>query len=49
MDPICTDLTDGILLVDPKEANRVKKRSNWFIPYEGIQYKRSLPGPSYIV
>ena len=42
MEPIHTYLTDGTLPSDPKEADKVKKRSNWFILYEGILYKRSF-------
>jgi len=38
-------LTDGTLPLDPKEADRMKKRSNWFILYEGILYKRSFAWP----
>jgi len=45
MDPIRTYLVDGILLVDLKEADRVKQRSNWCILYEGILYKRSFASP----
>ena len=33
MDPIRTYFTDG-----NKEVDKVKKRSNWFILYEGILY-----------
>jgi len=42
MDPIRAYLDDSTLLVDPKEVDIVKKRSNWFILYEGILYKSSL-------
>ena len=38
-------LTDGTLPSDPKEVDKVKKRSNWFILYEGILYKRSFAQP----
>jgi len=31
MDPIRAYLVDGALLADPKEADKVNKRSNWFI------------------
>ena len=41
MEPTRAYLADGTLPSDPKEANKVKKRSNWFILYEGIIYKRS--------
>ena len=45
MDPIRAYLTDGTLPLNPKEVDRVKKRSNWFILYEGILYKRSFAQP----
>jgi len=45
MEPIRTYLTNGTLLADPKEAEKVKKRSNWFISYEGILCKRSFTWP----
>jgi len=45
MDPIHAYLADGTLAVDPKEADRVKKRSNQSILYEGIPYKRSFAWP----
>jgi len=45
MDHIRVYLTKGKLLSDPKEADEVKKRSNWFILYEGILYKRSFARP----
>ena len=45
MDPFCTHLTDGTLPADPKEADRVRKRMNWFIIYEKILYKKSFPRP----
>jgi len=45
MDPIHAYLTNGTLLSDPKEADKVKKRSNWFILYKGILYKRSFALP----
>ena len=45
MDLIHAYLTDGTLPPDPKEADKVKKRLNWFILYEGILYKRSFTRP----
>jgi len=42
MEPIRAYLTDGTLPSDPKEADKVKKRSNWFILYKGILYKKSF-------
>ena len=45
MDPIRTCPTDGTLPLDPKEADKGRKRSNWFILYEGILYKRSFVRP----
>ena len=45
MDPIREYLTDDTLPPDPKEADKVKKRSNWFILYEGILYKKSFAYP----
>ena len=45
MDLICAYLTDSTPAPDPKEADKVKKRSNWFILYEGILYKRSFTSP----
>ena len=44
MDPIRVYLTDDTLHADSKEADRVKWRSNWFILYEGILYKKSFVG-----
>jgi len=45
MEPIRAYLADGTLPTDAKEAEKVKKRSNWFILYEGILYKRSFARP----
>ena len=45
MEPIRASLTNGILPSNPKEADKVKKRSNWFILYEGILYKRYFVRP----
>jgi len=45
MEPIRVYLADGTLPEDPKEAEKVKKRSNWFILCEGILYKRSFARP----
>jgi len=45
MDPIRAYIIDGTLPMDPKEADKVKKRSNWFILYEGILHKRSFARP----
>jgi len=45
VDPIRTYLANGTLPADPKEADRVKRWSSWFILYEGILYKRSFAQP----
>ena len=45
MDPIRMYLADEMLPPDPKEANRAKRRANWFILYDGILYKRSYARP----
>jgi len=45
MESIRAYLTNGTLLADAKEAEKVKKRSNWFILYEGILYKQSFARP----
>ena len=45
MDPIRAYLTDGTLLADQKEVDRVNRWSNWFILYEGILYKQSYAWP----
>ena len=45
IDPICAYLPDSTHPADPKEADGVKKRSNWFIPYEGILYNKSFARP----
>jgi len=45
MEPIHAYLIDGTMPSDPKEADKVKKRSNLFILYEGILYKRSFALP----
>jgi len=45
MDPIPVYLADGTLPTDSKEANRVKRRANWFILYDGILYKWSFMQP----
>ena len=42
MDPIRTYLADDKLPSDYKEADRIKRRVNWFILYDGILYKRSF-------
>ena len=42
MEPIRADLANGTLPADAKEAEKVKKTSNWFILYKGILYKRSF-------
>ena len=34
-------MADGTLPSDSKEADRVKRRANWFILCDGILYKRS--------
>ena len=45
MDPIRAYLADSTLSADSKEADRVKRRSNSFILYEGILYERSFARP----
>lgn len=45
MDPIVVYLSDGTLPSERKEAERVKKRAEWFILYKGILYKRSYARP----
>ena len=45
MEPIRTYLAEGVLPTDAKEAEKIKKRSNWFVLYEGILYKRSFARP----
>ena len=45
MDPICAYPTDGTFPSYSKEADKVKKMSNWFILYEGILYKISFARP----
>jgi len=48
MDPICAYLTDSTLPSNLKEADHVKQRSNWFILYDGLLYKRSFAQPPSI-
>jgi len=45
IEPICAYLTDGMMPSYPKEADKVKKRSNWFILFQGILYERSFARP----
>jgi len=45
MDPIKGYLADGTLPAHTKEAERVKKRADWFILYKGILYKCSYVRP----
>ena len=45
MEPIRAYLADGTLPTDAKEAEKIKKWSNWFVLYEGILYKRSFARP----
>ena len=42
MEPIRAYLADGTLPTDSREAEKIKRRSNWFVLYEGILYKRSF-------
>jgi len=42
MDSIRVYFTDGTLPTDPKEAEHLKRWSNWFILYGGVLYKRSF-------
>ena len=42
MDPLIYYLHDGTLPQDQKEANQIRKRSQWFLPYEGFLYKRAF-------
>jgi len=38
-------LRDGTLLQDPKEANQIRKRYQWFMLYEGFLYKKAFTLP----
>jgi len=35
MEPIVANLSNGVFPLDSKEAERVKKRAEWFILYDG--------------
>ena len=45
MEPIRAYLADGTLPTDAREGEKIKRRSNWFLLYEGILYKRSFARP----
>lgn len=45
MDEIVKYLRDGFLPDDPKEANRVKHKSGWFLWHERQLYKKSFTHP----
>ena len=45
MDPLVRYLRDGTLPSDPKDANRIEKRAQWFTLYEGILYKKAFAQP----
>ena len=42
MDPLVSYLRDGTLPSDPKEANRIERKSQWFMLYEGVLYKKAF-------
>ena len=41
MDPLISYLQDGTLLLDPKDANRIERKSQWFTLY-GVLYKKAF-------
>jgi len=45
MDPVRAYLVDATLPADSKEADRVKKKANWFILYDRVLYKHSYTCP----
>jgi len=42
MELLTSYLGDGTLLQDPKEDNHIKKRSERFLLYEGLLYKKAF-------
>jgi len=42
MNPLVNYLQDGTLPLDPKDANCIKKKSQWFSLYEGVLYNRAF-------
>ena len=42
IEPLMSHLHEKTLPQDPKEANRIKKRSKWFLLYEMLIYKKSF-------
>jgi len=45
MDPLVSYLRDGTLPSDPKEANRIERKPQWFMLYEGVLYKKAFAQP----
>ena len=49
MDPIRACLANGAMLADQKEADQVKRRSNWFILYKGGLVQAILHPASFMM
>jgi len=45
MEPFMSYLCNGTLSQDLKEVDCMKKRSEWFFPYEGLFYKKAFSHP----
>jgi len=45
MDPLVSYLRDGTLPLDLKDANRIEKKSQWFMLYEGVLYEKAFAQP----
>ena len=45
MNPLVNYLRDGTIPLDSKDASRIKKKSQWFMLYEGVLYKRAFTQP----
>ena len=45
MDSLVSYLRDGTLPSDPKDANRIRKKAQWFTLYEGVLYKKAFAQP----
>ena len=45
MSPLVEYLHDGILPPDPKNANRIKNKAQWFLLYEGTLYMKAFAQP----
>jgi len=45
MNPVIDYLCDGTLPPTPKEANRIQKKSQWFLFYEGSLHKKAFAQP----